>query len=459
MATYYVGPGGSDSNNGLTWGARKLTLNGAEDIPLAPGDTVYVGPGTYRERLVCDVSGTAGNFITYIADVTGVNTDGVGGIVRITGSDDDIIAVRANGISLQNLNYRKFQGFHISLTTSVGIILSTTISSTHCIIEGCHFQGYASVSPFQCGYVSNLIIRNCTFTGTMNQCLIIFNLAFVDNMNILVENCIFIANGSSTTGIGVSRIGGIQVKNCLFIGVQAGVKINLGLNAGQTVTVTGCTFLSCPVALSALTLGEIIEDYNNIYNCSTPRTNTSTGANSTAYPPLLEPPLLYEGYKFPYSFGQYSQWSLLSNQNNPNTPTADMYGVTRKATAKSTIGPVEYQNISRITTTNYSLPSAVSLPDTTRVQFKVPVTAVSTTFSVRCYIQSDYAGTNPQVVIKQPGQSDTTLNATGGSGSWQLLTTTIIPSSGTDYVVIELVSHNTATSGLYAVLFDDLVVT
>jgi len=71
MTIYYVGPGGNDANNGLSWANRKLTLNGAEDVPVAAGDTVYVGPGVYREGLVLDVDGSVGNIITYIADVTG----------------------------------------------------------------------------------------------------------------------------------------------------------------------------------------------------------------------------------------------------------------------------------------------------------------------------------------------------------------------------------------------------
>ena len=45
MATYYVGLGGDNGNSGLSWALRKLTLNGAEDIPVADADIVYVGQG------------------------------------------------------------------------------------------------------------------------------------------------------------------------------------------------------------------------------------------------------------------------------------------------------------------------------------------------------------------------------------------------------------------------------
>lgn len=53
MPEYYVRKSGDDGNDGLTAATAKLTLNGAEDIPVAAGDTVHVGAGTYRELLTC----------------------------------------------------------------------------------------------------------------------------------------------------------------------------------------------------------------------------------------------------------------------------------------------------------------------------------------------------------------------------------------------------------------------
>src|SRR3990172_1122802 len=132
MTTRYVGPGGSDANSGLTWALRKLTLNGVEDTPVVAGDTVYVGPGTYRELLTVDVSGTTGNPITYIGDYSGVNTDGVGGIVRITGSDNDQTATRANAILVNGFNYRTFSGLALDTTSEVGLSM---ISATNVIVD------------------------------------------------------------------------------------------------------------------------------------------------------------------------------------------------------------------------------------------------------------------------------------------------------------------------------------
>jgi len=136
MTDRYVGKGGSDGANGLSWANRKLTLNGVEDTPVVAGDTIYVGPGIYRETLTCDVPGTSGNIITYIGDVTGENTDGIGGPVTVCGSDDDIgLADRTYGIyaASGNGDYRTFRGF-IFRGSTYGLQL---IDSDNVIYEDC----------------------------------------------------------------------------------------------------------------------------------------------------------------------------------------------------------------------------------------------------------------------------------------------------------------------------------
>ena len=107
MATYYVGIGGNDSNDGLSWAQRKLTLGGAEAL-VAAGDIVYIGAGTYREKLICGVSGSIGAPITYIGDYDGSHTDGTGGVVRVTASNDDLVSARNICIDANGKDHRTF---------------------------------------------------------------------------------------------------------------------------------------------------------------------------------------------------------------------------------------------------------------------------------------------------------------------------------------------------------------
>src|SRR3990167_6597518 len=239
MTTYYVGIGGNDGSAGTSWALRKLTLNGAEDIPVAAADTIYVGPGTYRELLTCDVSGTAGNPITYIGDYSGVNTDGVGGIVRITGSDNDQTATRANAILVNGFNYRTFSGLALDTTSEVGLSM---ISATNVIVDGCLIGvpgGNGAGIALDGSGQSAGTIRNCFFFpgGTGYPSLTITWAATLSDTADLVENCVF---WGGWQGIMNNRVGGVTVKNSVFIGLRDGIRINNALAGGQALTVNNC---------------------------------------------------------------------------------------------------------------------------------------------------------------------------------------------------------------------------
>lgn len=465
MTTYYVGPGGSDSNNGTTWALRKLTLNGAEDIPVVAGDTVYVGPGVYRETLTIDVSGSDGSPITYIGDVTGQNTDGMGGVVRITGSDDDQSAARANCITATSRSYRTFRGFSFDSFSSDGFNSATAVS--YIIIEDCIFWGYGASTAcveFR-GTGTNNTVRRCAFYGKQRH-IIFTHTSTVDSASMLVENCAFYgtATGTGSGQVEITRIGGIVISNCTFTIGSYGVNLATNPAAGQSVTVYNSLFSYCFVsALNAPTSStQLVEDYCSFWGNVADRTNVSAGANSVTYPPLFQPPILYDGALLPPPpLGALSQWSQVRRIAGTAMATDDLYGITRPTTdSKKSWGAVQYQEPIRETTTTYdSSTASLKLDDAGEVQFLVPVTAVSTTISVRCYREADYAGTNPTMVIRQPGQSDSTTTDTGSASTWNELTDTITPAAAPPYVLVCLQSLNTATSGNYDVFFDALTVT
>src|SRR3990167_8549137 len=235
MTTYYVGAGGSDASAGTSWGARKLTLNGAEDIPVAAGDNVYVGPGTYREILTVDISGSDGNPITYIGDYTGANTDGVGGIVRVTGSDNDQTATRAQCITATTKTYRTFTGFMFDTTTAYMVNAAT--GCTNWIMDKCVFIGGTGPILFSGLAQSTHTVQNCVFLATTSAQPAIYFLhsAVVDNAGHLIQNCLFMGRQVTST-----RVGGITIKNSTFAGCNRGVHVDTALTIGQVVTVNNC---------------------------------------------------------------------------------------------------------------------------------------------------------------------------------------------------------------------------
>jgi parallel beta-helix repeat protein len=77
---------GDDANDGLSPEEAWRSLSMLEDT-LRAGDTAYVGPGLYREKVSVSNGGNAEARITFIADTTGEQTTDPPGVVMITGAD------------------------------------------------------------------------------------------------------------------------------------------------------------------------------------------------------------------------------------------------------------------------------------------------------------------------------------------------------------------------------------
>ncbi len=341
MATYYVGAGGNNSNDGLSWAQRKLTLNGAEDIPVAAGDTVYVGPGTYREQLTCDVSGSSGSPITYIGDYTGVNTDGVGGVVRVTGSDNDQTVTTRRGL-FTNKSYRTFRGFVIdSNGKSYGGLYSADTDVSDITVDSCYFSGQNQAINFANRAPTRLTVTNCFFTA---HNLSIGIATVGDDRNNVINNCIFVGGTHYINGAIKCGGGGTVIKNCTFYANYTAIYVPT-LNAGQTVTVNNCNIFEGRTGLQGQSADDLIEDYNNIYAVETARVNVAVGEHSTAYISLFDPRWFFEmvgggSMLTPFDLASYSQ---LINVAGTSPTTADMRGTTVQGTQREW-GALEYDS-------------------------------------------------------------------------------------------------------------------
>ena len=95
-ANYYVRVTGSGANAGSSPASAWRTIQHAADT-LSSGDTVYVGAGSYVEKVrITSGGGTSSNPTKYIADTDGSNT-GDAGVVRVSytsgGTYDDVVRV------------------------------------------------------------------------------------------------------------------------------------------------------------------------------------------------------------------------------------------------------------------------------------------------------------------------------------------------------------------------------
>ena len=336
MTTYYVGSGGNNSNNGLSWANRKLTLNGAEDIPVVAGDTVYVGAGLYREMLTCDVSGSSGAPITYIGDYTGANTDGIGGVVRWTTTNDDIVSTRNICVKMEGRNYRTFEGFSYDGPTSIYSCFWVQSNSVdHLTIRNSLFEHTNAIRSYQTALITNMLLENCVALDVSG---LYTEGAVQDNCGNLIQNCLIIGAGSAID----VKSGGTLVKNCMSIGTNKFVVVSSTLNSGQVVTVNNCIILfNINYALSANTLGNLVEDYNV---CPS-RNNVAVGNNSTSQMPLLDKRWFHElinGGSMITPF-DLASFSLLINRAGTSPTTADMRGTTVQGTQREW-GALEYDS-------------------------------------------------------------------------------------------------------------------
>ncbi len=343
MATIYVGPTSAGAADGTSWANRYGSLNAAEDRPVAAGDTVYVGAGTYRETLTVDVSGSAGSPITYIGDYTGANTDGVGGVVRITGSDNDQTAVRNRGIDANAKHYRTFRGFVLD-TVGGGTAPFALVHGTSCtdwVVEQCYLGLSASVG-IDCNGAGQLrwTIQNCYVFLGQQIGIYLNHSGAVNNTAHVIQNCVF---PGGYIAIYPKGIGGATVRNS-FIGPHGldGILAN-ELAAGQTTTVNNSFVWGCDNGLRASTAGQLTENYNCLFGNKTARVNVTTGANSVAYPPFFDTRWFFElvgggNMLTPFDLASYSQ---LVNLAGTSPTTTDMRG-TSVIGAQREWGPLEY---------------------------------------------------------------------------------------------------------------------
>lgn len=460
MPTRYVGPGGNDGNSGLTWALRKLTLNGVEDTPVVAGDVVWVGPGTYRELFTVDVSGGVGTEIEYIGDVTGENTDGVGGVVRITGSDNDITRARIRIISISAKSNRVFRGFRMDMASGQAILIGGV--SINITIEDCVFTANKDGIALDNASHDNVVIRRCVFIAEQRHIVYFHGSADDVAVNTIIENCLFVGDAGDKH-IWIARIaGGTIIRNCAFTGGTGAVQISIALHVNQSIAVENCILDSLFRALGATAVTEIIEDFNAFFNNAGDRVNTNVGANSNSYPALFAMPLLHSGvaqisgFEFPWWFGELSEWSPVGAITGADERTEELRGIARPVTAsKNSWGPAQFFDMERETGTVRTGSVSMAIRDAGRHQIWVPVTATSTTIQVYVYREANYAGLLPQMIIKQPGQADDVTTDVGAAGGWNLLTTTLTPAADPPYVVVELVSRNT-NGAADEVFFDDL---
>lgn len=445
--------------NGLGWPAAAVGLTYSVMSGEGPYEIASVTDNTNFElvRSWCGPTLTGLAYLTYrpiryIGDVSGENTDGVGGVCRITGSDNDQTSTRGDCIRNRGgRDYRLFRGFQIDIGSDGVMIIGgdyfTLEDSTLYAHDHALFEAWDCICS---------TVRRCI--GTYSNSGIHFRSnAPYDDAGHLVENCVLTGGLFAIATIYFRYVGGATVKNCVILGAQAAIRHDGWPTIGQTVVVNNCIFDEGRWCFLCAAVGQVTEDYNSLYIFATARQNTTAGANSITSTSLLAWPILLDRFKFPWWFGELSEWSQVRAIAGTFEACGDLRGSVRPITsAKKSWGALQFADMERETGTVRTGSVSMVLHDAGRHHIWVPVTSVPTIVSVWVRRETNYAGNLPQMIIKQPGQPNDVTTDTAAVNWWNELTTTLIPAADPPYVVVELVSRNTAVAGNFEVFFDDL---
>ncbi len=206
--TYYVATTGSDGADGLAPATAWATI-GFASRSAAPGDTIVVRSGVYREDVQIESAGMAGLPIIYRAD---------------------------GAVSVGSINFpgsREFSRGVPYYTVVDGFTFDATVTGGKGSILS--WLG-AGVSMYGAG---NIDVLNSTFRG-YDYGIMFYNNAWTADWYITVRNCLFEGNtyGAATPGSGM--LSSSLFDRCRFVNNGVGY---YAMNWGtRYVTFSGCTF-------------------------------------------------------------------------------------------------------------------------------------------------------------------------------------------------------------------------
>jgi len=458
LTVYYVGPGGNDANAGTSWALRRLTVDSGDSL-LSAGDELVVGPGTYREKVTFNADGSSGNLITLTGDISGERTDGVGGAVRITGTDSSEAATRDGVIDFNGKSYHVIQGLVIGIATGAHVFANG--SAAHNTIQDCWFEpgtqraiGAAVLTDDAIGW---LIRRNIIFCGGTDGIVFDGNgdVGTVDCGSVIESNLFF---GGHDSALFINRHGGWIARNNTVIGGLRGLTAGNVPAGALAQSYYNNIIFGCFNGFE----GSPVEDFNRVFGC---QNSNITGSNSTTDPPWFLPWLLrgvgtpMRG--FPFALAPYDI-SAHETADSATASSTSLYGGPVPQGLDYSIGAIqESMKIAREATTFEDGNYGYNLNGRGYHDFEVRALE-SEQVSISCQVKWDSnasIGSKPQIkLLAGCGISEQTDTATGdGTSSWEELTVTATPTA-TGILTFRVLNRSTHTASIKA-YFDSIVVT
>ncbi len=466
MSLYYISAqNGNDTTGSGTQGSPWATIGKAITNGLVAGDTVYIGPGLYRESVVPTVAGTSGAHITFRGDPTCVYLTGdKNGRVRVTATDANGLPTTTSALNCNAKAYLDFYDIHFDGTssTSNGVVRGyATATFTDCVLHG--------VKAITVGGT----LTRCVLFGTVGcdaacttyQCVMVTS--NVGSNGGTHESSIFLGGYYGLYGAGTS-----YARNCLFLGNRYGVE---GV-ASTTITAVNCLANNCYQGFDGdslnLTLNYCTAAYCYQGFWGTSGTNklvlsngceysccytASRGASYESGSPVLGEAITYDWWDWFKWLEPVVAIGLYSNGTNTGAATVDMRGrAIGQGTGTSGRGCWECPDYTvSYTAGDYqTVPPGIKLNLKGKVFLNIPVKNTKTC-AVDVYTKWHGITNKPQVLLQGRGISTQTATNTAAADTWQKLT---VSATATEDTVLELVLYGQDSTAAGYVHFSDIAV-
>jgi len=244
---------GSDDNDGLTTDTAKATVQAGVDIVPAFIDSptvITIFPGDYREEVsILNVSiGSADGSFSIIGDNLGT-TD----TIRITGSDDDLTAVRDRLMLIDLTDNIEIQNIDFDSSANNGVRITRSSAS----FENCNFSDFtnngvvmfrgAYVSIIDCNFLtagnylltgfeySSATIRDSVFDGGGSSGIFFYDGADITIIDSLIQNC-----GRSGLSLRTNSLGVMTRTTVTDCGSIASSQHSVDVYLGSNLRLTNC---------------------------------------------------------------------------------------------------------------------------------------------------------------------------------------------------------------------------